>query len=153
MIIRVIPPTIIAQPRTVVTFSPALPSALYNVQGRAWNSDLGIKVTYDVGEKTKTSIELLNISAPGLFSAELFHHGIEGGEQTIIIGYYDDAQYESRAPGVMIENNFPNIKCLTVDLAAPKAATYTVNGTVYYEASRERLSPEETQINLSLNPV
>jgi hypothetical protein len=153
MIIRVIPPTPITQPRTVVTFSPPLPSALYNVQGRAWNVSLGMQVTYDIGEKTKNSIELLNISAPGTFSAELFHHGVEGGLQTTIIGYFDDSRYESKAPGVMVENSGPNIKCLTVDLAPPKAATYLVNGTVYYEASREKLSPEETQINLSLEPV
>jgi len=69
--------------------------------------------------------------------------------ETTIIVYFDDQKYESRLPGVAIENNSPNIKALTADLAGEKLATYTVGGVTYNEISREKLNVNETLVNVT----
>jgi hypothetical protein len=68
---------------------------------------------------------------------------------TTIRVFFDNGAVEIRAPGVAVENTSPNIKARTIDLAGSKLATYTIDGVVYREASREKLNPEETQLQLT----
>ncbi len=68
---------------------------------------------------------------------------------TTIIGYFDVEEFQQRAPGVVVENKNPTMKCMSADLGGAKLYTYTIGGVVYREASREKLNPEETMLHLS----